>query len=146
MDSPRKIYVPPGGPPQGPKPNAEIYAKMGEKNIYKMIEDFYKELEKSDVRYMFPKDMIDASKKTAEFFIFLVGGPPLYHEKHGSPMMRQRHLPFKIDAHARLTWLSCFKKVLEDADKKYNFPMEHLPGFVSFIENFSEWMVNTRDP
>ena len=74
----RQIYVPPGGPPQGPPPDPEIYRIMGEVNIFKMMSDFYKELEKSEVRPLFPADMEEASKKSAAFFVGILGGPPLY--------------------------------------------------------------------
>src|SRR5688572_3152097 len=138
----RVIYTPPGGPPQGPGPNSEIYRVMGEANIFRMILDLYGELEKSPIRHLFPPDMEEASKKSAAFFVTLLGGPPLYSEKYGSPRMRARHLPFQIDEHARQVWLACFDKVLEGADVKYQFPPQHLEGFKDFLKSFSAWMVN----
>lgn len=137
------FYVPPQGPPQN-SPSKDIYALMGEDNIFKMLEDFYLELEKSPIRGMFPEDMKAASKKSAAFFVAICGGPPLYHQLYGPPMMRKRHLAFNIDEAARQVWLSCFRIVLNDAEKKYNFPPQHLPGFWNFLEQFSGWMVNTR--
>ena len=138
----RVIYTPPGGPPQGPGPNPEIYRVMGEDNVFRMMLDFYKELENSEIRHLFPPDMEEASRKSACFFVTLLGGPPLYLEKYGSPRMRARHLPFEIDEPARQIWLRCFEKVLEDAPAKYNFPAQHLQGFKDFLKSFSSWMVN----
>jgi hemoglobin len=138
----RTIYTPPGGPPQGPGPNRDIYRVMGETNIFRMISDLYGELEKSEVRHLFPADMEAASKKSAAFFVGLLGGPPIYVEKFGPPRMRARHLPFEIDEQARQVWLSCFDKVLEGAEAKYQFPSEHLHGFKEFLKSFSSWMVN----
>jgi hemoglobin len=138
----RVIYTPPGGPPQGPGPNSAIYKMMGEANIFRMISDLYKELEKSEIRRLFPPDMEEASKKSAMFFVGLLGGPPLYLQKYGSPRMRARHLPFEIDEKARQVWLSCFEKTLQGADEKYQFPMEHMQGFKDFLNGFSAWMVN----
>lgn len=139
-----KFYVPPEGPPQGISPNPEIYESMGQERIFKMLEDFYLELEKSSIRSMFPEDMIEASHRSAAFFVFLLGGPPLYQQQFGPPMMRKRHLPFTIDESARQVWLTCFKTILQDADKKYNFPMQHMDGFWLFLEKFSAWMVNSK--
>lgn len=144
MSSHSEFYVPPGGPPQGIQPNPELYLKMGEEGIFKMLADFYAELETSSIRHLFPGDMHEASKKSAAFFVFIMGGPPLYQERHGAPMMRKRHMPFRIDEEARQVWLQCFKKVLIDADSKYNFPLEHMPGFWNFLDKFSAWMVNTK--
>lgn len=137
----RDIYVPPGGPPQkGLSP--EIYALMGEENIFKMLSDFYKELEKSPIRSLFPPDMEAASQKSAKFFVQVLGGPPLYVIDHGPPRMRARHIPFPIDEKARQVWLECFHRTLEGAETKYAFPIQHMEGFKEFLRDFSAWMVN----
>jgi hemoglobin len=138
----RSIYTPPGGPPQGPGPNPAIYKTMGEANIFRMMSDLYKEIEKSNIRHLFPADMEEASRKSALFFVTILGGPPLYAQRFGSPRMRARHIPFEIDERARQTWLACFERTLEGADVKYNFPLEHLQGFKDFLTSFSAWMVN----
>ena len=138
----RIIYTPPQGPPQGPGPNSEIYAIMGEANIFRMLADFYQELEKSEIRPLFPQDMAEASKKSAAFFVTILGGPPLYFERYGPPRMRARHLPFEIDERARQVWLACFERTLENAPSKYQFPPQHLEGFKDFLKSFSAWMVN----
>jgi len=137
----RDIYVPPQGPPQKGLPR-EIYGLMGEENIFRMISDFYKELERSPIRELFPPDMEVASKKSAKFFVQLLGGPPLYVIDHGPPRMRARHIPFPIDEKARQVWLACFEKILADGGKPYNFPAEHLEAFKEFLRDFSAWMVN----
>jgi hemoglobin len=120
---------------------------MGEENIFAMLRDFYRQLEQSSIRDMFPlQNMMKAADKSASFFVHLLGGPPLYQQRYGNPMMRARHLPFVIDEAARQEWLRCFAVVLEDAPEKYNFPPEHLPGFWDFLVAFSAWMVNTAPP
>ena len=138
------FYVPPGGPPQVAPPSQEIYGLMGEANIFRMLADFYGELEQSSIRSMFPPDMERASRKSAMFFVGLLGGPSMYHEKYGSPMLRARHNPFPIDEEAREVWVNCFDKVLSEATEKYNFPAQHMPIFQTFIREFSGWMVNKR--
>lgn len=143
MNEERQLYVPPGGPPRVAAPNPAIYAAMGQDNIFAMLADFYVELEKSEIRELFPRDMARASRKSAAFFVGLLGGPPLYHQKYGSPMMRARHNPFRIDEAGRQTWLRCFEAVLADAPTNYNFPAEYLPQFREFLVAFSGWMVNT---
>ena len=140
---PRTIYVPPGGPPRVNPPSQAIFAYMGADNIVQMLEDFYRELEASWLRPMFADDMVAASRKSAAFFIGLLGGPPLYQQLYGNPAMRARHMPFPIDEAARQEWLRCFDVVLADAPARYNFPAEHLVGFRAFLDGFSGWMVNT---
>jgi hemoglobin len=137
------MFVPNMRPNEIVPPSREIYGVMGEENIFKMMADFYEELETSAIRGMFPSNMQKASEKSAAFFVGLLGGPPLYHERYGNPMMRGRHMPFAIDEAARQVWIACFEKVLENATNDYNFPAEHLPGFRQFLDGFSRWMVNT---
>lgn len=135
-------YIPPIDPSRIAGPSREIYAVMGEANIFAMLADFYAELEKSAIRAMFPGDMRAASEKSAAFFVGLLGGPPLYQQRYGAPMMRARHLPFPIDETARQEWVACFERVLAHAPERYNFPAEHLEGFRAFLQGFSAWMVN----
>ncbi len=111
--------------------------------MVQMLEDFYLALEKTPIRQMFPQDMVAASRKSAAFFIGLCGGPPLYHQLYGHPRLRARHLPFPIDKNAQEVWLNCFKEILADAPEKYQFPKEHLPSFINFLEGFSPWMINS---
>jgi hemoglobin len=117
---------------------------MGEENIFRMCRDFYDEIGRSPIRPLFSDDLPKASEKLAAFITGVVGGPPLYHQRYGDPMMRARHLAFPIDENTRRIWLDCFFKTLEGAETKYRFPPEHLPGFKQWLESFSAWMVNTR--
>jgi hemoglobin len=138
------MFVPPVNPQQIVSPSRAIYAAMGEENITRMIEDFYAELEKSSIRHMFPAEMKLSAQKSAAFFIGLLGGPPLYQQRYGNPMMRARHLPFPINQAARDEWLACFERVLAHATERYHFPPEYLDGFRKFLEGFSLWMMNTE--
>lgn len=137
-------FIPSINPQQIPSPSREIYATMGEENITRMIQDFYVELERSSIRGMFPKDMAGSATRSAAFFVGLLGGPALYHQRYGNPMMRARHLPFPINQAARDVWLDCFERVLVDAPSKYQFPPEHLEGFREFLRGFSLWMMNRK--
>ncbi len=142
--SDREIYVPPMNPGQISAPSKEIYGAMGEANIFKMLEDFYGELGQSKIKHLFPQDLVPASQKSASFFVGLLGGPPLYQQRFGNPMMRARHMPFAIDREGREEWLACFERVLAHAVERYQFPAQHLAGFRQFLREFSMWMVNTR--
>ena len=142
----REFYIPPIDPRQIPPPSREIYAVMGERNIFLMLADFYAALEQSSIRALFPADMREASEKSAAFFVTLLGGPPLYQERYGNPMMRARHAKFIIDPAARQVWLDCFEAVLAEAPARYGFPAEQLEGFKEFLRGFSMWIVNTAPP
>ncbi len=136
--------MPLAGPPAVAPPSPAIFAAMGEENIERMLAAFYEELAQSGVRHLFPGDMLAASRRSAAFFIGLLGGPPRYHERYGHPALRARHLPFRIDEAARQEWLRCFDKILDHAPESYSFPIEHRQGFRNWLSEFSRWMVNAR--
>ena len=140
----RPIFVPRNPPPQGAPPSPAILRAIGEEGVFRMLEDLYARLEESTVRDLFPEDMRLASRKSAAFFVQLLGGRPLYTQHFGPPRMRQRHEPYEIDAAARETWLACFEEVLERAPERYGFPPEHLEEFRGFLESFSAWMLNAE--
>ena len=100
----------------------------------------------SPLRDMFPADMAESSRKSAAFFVGLLGGPPLYHQRYGPPMMRAPHMNFPIDERARRVWLACFRGVLDGAPADFAFPEAHIEGLWAFLEGFSGWMVNRASP
>ena len=112
--------------------------------MFQMLEDLYGELEKSSVRHLFPPDMVAASRRSAAFFVQLLGGPPLFSQAYGPPRLRQRHIPFEIDQAARDEWVACFDRTLADAEERYGFPVEHLETFRTFLGTFANWMVNAE--
>lgn len=134
-------YLPPQGPPQQ-GPDLSLFGHMGREGIFAMLADVYAELEQSELRPMFPEDMAAASRRSAAFFVQVMGGSPLYSELYGPPRMRQRHLPFAIDDQARQVWLGCFFRVLDQSEDRYGMPFEKVPAFKRFLETFSAWMVN----
>lgn len=60
------------------------------------------------VRALHPADLANSEQKLFEFLSGWLGGPPLFTDRHGPPMLRARHLPFAIDLDAIHGWLACF--------------------------------------
>ena len=75
-------------------------------------------------------------------FTFLFGGPHLYQQRHGRPMMRARHIPFVITESGRQEWLRCYRQTLDEAVELYDMPAEHVEAVWKFVTDFSAWMVN----
>ncbi|MDD3444623.1 MAG: group II truncated hemoglobin [Zavarzinia sp.] len=59
-------------------------------------------------RAIHPKDLSGAEQKFYEYLSGWLGGPPLYTDKYGHPMLRRRHLPAPIGPEEREGWLLCF--------------------------------------
>ena len=140
----RPIHTPAGGPPQARPLSSAILSATAEAGIFELLAGLYRRLAQSELRALFPADMEAASRRSAAFFVQLLGGAPLYSEQYGPPRMRQRHLPFEIDERAREVWLACFDEALAEAVAGGSFPASELVGFRAFLEGFSSWMVNAR--
>ena len=65
------------------------------------------------IRAMHPADLTPPREKLFLFLVGWTGGPPLYVERYGHPMLRARHLPFPIgDAEAE-AWTWCMEQALD---------------------------------
>lgn len=104
-----------------------IYEAIGGANaIERIVSAFYKRVAKHpDLIPIFPDDLTEVSYKQRLFLTQFFGGPKLYSEKYGPPMMRRRHLPFPITPTRRDAWLACMEKALEEAaiDEPYRTVM-----------------------
>ena len=143
----RPVHIPPHGPPNLIPPNPAIYAAMGESGVTAMLEAVYAEFAQSSIAAMFPRSATGlqaAAHKSASFFVTVLGGPPLYHQRYGNPAMRARHMPFVITEEGRLEWMRCWHLVLADAGR-FGFPAEHLPVFLTWLDGFSGWMLNSLE-
>ncbi len=102
-----------------PSPKKTPYEQLGgEARLRKLVYQFYVYMdtlpEAAEIRAMHPKDITISEEKLFLFLSGFLGGPSLYIEKFGHPMLRKRHLPFPVDESARDQWLSCMSKALDD--------------------------------
>ena len=132
-------------PPGGSNPVPQLFEAWGEAGVRKLISSFYQKLGASSIGPMFGKDLEKGAEKSADFFIGAMGGPPLFHQKHGHPRLRMRHLPFRIDADARQVWLECFFVAIDEFVADHPTPEDKLEQFKNFLTDFSMWMVNSKD-
>ncbi|GGH83983.1 hemoglobin [Pullulanibacillus pueri] len=63
---------------------------------------------------IFPDDLTETARKQQQFLTQFLGGPPLYSEEHGHPMLRARHLPFPITPARAEAWLSCMRRAMDE--------------------------------
>ncbi|GAA4895444.1 group II truncated hemoglobin [Ferrimonas pelagia] len=90
----------------------------GEQALRALSQRFYQlmdcKAEYRALRALHPDDLSGSEEKLFEFFSGWLGGPPLFEQKYGHPMLRARHLPFRIDKHQRNLWLHCMKRAMAD--------------------------------
>lgn len=127
--------------PQVSLPDSRILHYLGEDGMRAMVSDFYDLLVKSDIKHLFPvhKEAIDQAKKhSADFMVQICGGNDYYAQSRGNPMLKKRHRPFKITQSARITWLTCYRKVLV----RQQLPHDIAESFWKYLDTFSVWMIN----
>jgi hemoglobin len=93
-----------------------VFDICGRDFFVSLVDAFYNGVEMDPVLMsMYPDgaDTTEARHRLSLFFIQYWGGPHDYMEQRGHPMLRMRHGPFPIDAHARDRWLSHMASAIE---------------------------------
>ena len=90
----------------------------GETAIRTLVEKFYYFMdtlpEAKGIRDMHQADLTSAESKLIKYMTGWLGGPNLYIEEYGHPMLRARHLPFAIGESERDQWMFCMNKAIEE--------------------------------
>ena len=84
--------------------------------IRRIVEAFYPKVKAHPLLGpLFPEDIRPVMEKQYMFLSQFLGGPQLYSEVYGHPMMRARHLRFPITRERADAWLACMRLALEEA-------------------------------
>jgi hemoglobin len=95
------------------------YQRIGGEAVLKQLTRRFYEImdelpETYALRKMHGEDLSGSADKLFEFLSGWLGGPQLFIEKYGHPMLRRRHLSFKVGNEERDQWLLCMKLALEE--------------------------------
>lgn len=113
----------------------------GEETISRLVQAFYKRVaQHPDLKPLFPDDFTEIRQKQFMFLTQYFGGPTLYSDVYGHPMMRMRHLRFPITPKRRDAWLQCMREAMDEIG---------LDGIVreqayARLEMTANYMVNTE--
>ena len=90
----------------------------GDAGIRQIVDRFYDLMnsapEAVHVRALHATSLKVSREKLRLFLTGWTGGPQVYVEKYGHPMLRQRHFPFAIGAVERDEWLWCMDRALAE--------------------------------
>jgi hemoglobin len=90
----------------------------GEPKVRELVTRFYDlmdaERDFAGIRKLHKPDLSPAREKLTLFLSGWLGGPQLYTERFGPPMLRARHLPFAIGTAERDLWLACMDRAMRD--------------------------------
>lgn len=93
-----------------------IYEAVGgEEGVRSIVESFYPKVQENPLLGpLFPEDIAPVMEKQVLFLTQFFGGPPLYTQQYGHPMMRARHMAFPVTAERAQAWLGCMRKALDE--------------------------------
>ncbi|RXZ84762.1 globin [Paenibacillaceae bacterium] len=86
----------------------------GGPGVRAIVEAFYPIVQEDPlISPLFPQDIRPVIESQYLFLTQFFGGPPLYSNEKGHPMMRARHMPFPIDKNKADAWLGCMRRALQ---------------------------------
>ena len=104
---------------QAATPGPTPYESLGgETGVRSLVDRFYDVMDLepayAGIRSMHPPSLDGSRDKLFWFLSGWLGGPPIYAEKIGHPMLRARHLPFPIGVDERDQWLKCMSQAMDE--------------------------------
>ena len=120
-----------------------IYEAIGGiDKVDELVDRFYDlmalEPQFAELQAIHPPDSTSSREKLKFFLTGWMGGPDIYSPKYGHPMLRARHLHFKIGILERNQWLACMYRALEECGIDGNIAKQ----LEEFLFNTADWMRN----
>lgn len=117
----------------------------GEPGVRRLVDRFYDIMdaapEAEGIRSLHPDSLESSREKLFLFLTGWLGGPPLYMERIGPPMLRARHLPFPIGEPERDAWLWCMDRALEEQelpDELTSFLRQRFAAMADHMRNLAQ--------
>ena len=132
------------GPSDTPAPGPLPYDRIGgAAGIRRLTSRFYALMDSRPdavaCRAIHPPSLENSEQKLFEYLSGWLGGPPLFTDKHGPPMLRRRHLHARIGSEEIRGWLACFRQAWSETVADAALGEEILPQ----IQGLGEHMRNT---
>lgn len=90
----------------------------GEEKLRQLVDRFYDLMDADPdyygIRKLHPQDLDGSRRKLFMFLSGWTGGPQLFVEAFGHPMLRARHLPYPIGTSERDQWMNCMLRAMQD--------------------------------
>jgi hemoglobin len=106
----------------------------GEQGVRRLVDIFYDYMDElqevKQIRSLHAKSLKASREKLFLFLSGWLGGPDLYVQKYGHPMLRRRHLPFAIGVQERDEWMLCMKRALSDMQLEPTVEQQLLTAFM----------------
>ena len=124
-------------------PKLTPYELMGgEPAILSLVDRFYFYMdtlpEVDGIRKMHAQSLSNAKDKLFKFLSGWLGGPDLFIQEFGHPMLRRRHFPFAIGQQERDQWMDCMNKAMKE------LPMDNSlrDSLIEALDQLATHMIN----
>ena len=111
----------------------------GEEQVRALVQRFYQLMdelpEAYGIRKLHAADLQGANDKLFKFLSGWMGGPQLYVEQYGHPMLRRRHMPFAIGEAERDQWLLCMNQALSEVVEHVDLREELSAAFAKVADH-----------
>lgn len=111
----------------------------GADKVRALVHRFYQimdELPESyGIRKMHAEDLQNSEDKLFKFLSGWMGGPQLFVQEYGHPMLRRRHMPFAISETERDQWLLCMNKALQETVAEEALRKELMTAFAGVADH-----------
>lgn len=116
----------------------------GEPQVRRLVQRFYDHMDELPevygIRKLHAEDLSGSRQKLYDFLTGWMGGPQLYVEKHGHPMLRRRHLPFPIGPAERDQWMHCMQLALAEVVEDEKLRDELYRAFLKVADHMRNQM------
>ncbi len=114
----------------------------GEAVIRRLVDAFYPRVYADpDLSPLFPDGIESIKRKQFMFLSQFTGGPALYSEQYGPPMMKQRHMAFEVTPRRAAAWLRCMREAMDEI----GLEGEARQWLHMRLTQVAQYMVNTED-
>jgi hemoglobin len=124
--------------------NISLYEAIGgAESLRRIVESFYPKVQAHELLGpLFPENILPVMEKQIMFLTQFFGGPMLFSDEYGHPMMRARHMPFPITPKHAEAWLDCMRRALQEVsgldEQLQSYIIERLSGPAHHFVNTPE--------
>ncbi len=119
------------------------FEEIGAEKLSDLIDSFYSKVAKNPkLKPIFPDDFTETARKQKQFQTQYLGGPDLYTQEHGHPMLRARHMGFAVTPERAQAWLECMHEAMDEVGLEGKFR----EVFYKRLVLTAHHMINAEDP
>lgn len=119
-----------------------LYDRVGHETFSRMLHEFFLGVRADPVLHaMYSHDLEGSEQRLLMFLEQYWGGPMTYSVTRGAPMLRMRHMPYKITPNARDRWLAAMHRAISAIDLE----LEDEFSLRDYIDRAAHFLVNADD-